>query len=503
MAETSPPADPQESPLASNVVYGAASFALMALAKLVTGWAVIFWYGPAFHSNLVWLLSAAWVGMLASDLGLAGKAGIREIARRRAAESDRLGEAVSELITIPLVVATVLAAAMILLAGPLAAVKGVEDLWAVRLAGTWILLQAGIRVCRAVSIGFERMGNLLFMDPVTEVGKMLCVLACAALKLPAEWIFLGWTAALLGALIVALLRTRVLARELHVRILPRLTSPGRSARTVAGALPYYVPQLGVLCLPFVVQLVVGVWHPTGAAVSVFNICFALAMISRILATPISAALLPRVAHADASCDSTDGTTVVLVKIARLLALATTLGFALYAAGGAQLLRIYGKGEYVDALPALLLLAFAVGVDNYSLQLDQVLMATRHVKPVARGELVRYLTLGVVLCAAVPTWPVLGAAAGVCAAAVANATFKILVARTRFPTIGGVPFVQGVMVFAIVACVRALPYGVWLSLPAWLLAVLLFQLLQPKELSAWARALPAAFGPKRSTTPPRA
>lgn len=45
-----------------------------------------------------------------------------------------------------------------------------------------------------------------------------------------------------------------------------------------------------------------------------------------------------------------------------------------------------------------------------------------------------------------------------------------------------------IVFAIVACARAVPYGVWLSLPAWVLAVLLFQLLQPQELIARARAL---------------
>ena len=125
-----------------------------------------------------------------------------------------------------LLLAAALGATMILSAGPIAATRDGVQTGAVRLAGTWILLLAGIRACRPLSIGFERIANTLFMTPVAELAKMLWVFVCAALGLPVIWIFIGWT----GAFALALLAAAV--KDFTPRV----------ARRAERAEPLYEPQ---------------------------------------------------------------------------------------------------------------------------------------------------------------------------------------------------------------------------------------------------------------------
>jgi len=487
------PADARASKalLASNIVYGTFALGAISLCQFVSNWAVIRWFGASFHGNLVWLLAAAQLGLLLSDLGLAGKGGIRGIARLRATRTDQLGRAVSEFVTIPLILAAALGLAMIVAAGPIAAVRGTAEVAPVRMAGAWILLMAGIRACRTLSIGFERIANTLFMTPVAELAKMLWVFACAAVGLPVIWIFIGWTGAFALALLVSLWRTRALGREFGLRFRLRLDPLGKSLRVVREALPYYVPQVGAVGLAFIVQLLIGAWHRTDSSeVSVFQVCFSLAVLSRLLATPISSALLPRIAHIDATPegDHDQTTTVVLLQITRFLGLIATLVFAVYWAIGSQALALLYGPKYAANLPALLLLAFAVGAENYSLQLDQVLMAMRYVGVVGWLEVLKYAVLGAIGCWAIPAYGALGAAGAIGAATAVNVTGKMIATRTALQHIGAASFLCTVATFAAVAGAGLLPFGAWLVLPAWLIAVLALRLLRPREIVQWCRIL---------------
>jgi len=487
------PADARASKalLASNIVYGTFALGAVSLCQFVSNWAVIRWFGASFHGNLVWLLAAARLGLLLSDLGLAGKGGVRGIARLRAARGEGLGKAVSAWVTLPLLLAGAIGVAMILSAVPIAAARNGVQIAAVRMAGAWILLMAGIRACRTLSIGFERMANILFMTPVAELAKMIWVFVCAAAGLPTIWIFIGWTGAFALALLASLWRTRALGREFQVRLRPRIEPVGRSVRIVAEALPYYIPQVGILGLPFIVQLLLGIWHaPESGQVSIFQVCFALAVLSRLLATPISSALLPRIAHTDASPegDHEQTTTVVLLQIARFLGLVATLAFAVYWAIGSQALALLYGPRYAANLPALLLLAFAVGAENYSRQLDQVLMAMRYVGVVGWLEVLKYAVLGAIGCWAIPAYGALGAAAAIGAAAVVNVAGKMIATRTALQHIGAASFLCTVATFAAVTGAGLLPFGAWLVLPAWLIAVLVLRLLRPTEIVQWGRIL---------------
>jgi O-antigen/teichoic acid export membrane protein len=478
--------------LASNMVYATISVVLLNVSVFVGNWAVIRWYGAAFHGHLAWLVSASGLAMLLSNLGLASAGGIRTIARLRAAGSEKLTEAVSALVTIPLAVSAVLAAAMIALAEPIAAARPGLQAGAVRLAGTWILLMAAVRACQILATGFERLADVLLMTPTAQACKTAWVFLCAALTLAPIWIFVGWTGAWGLGLALSAYRTRRLGREEGFRIRLRLARPGEWLRTVAEALPYYLPQISMMGMPFLLQLIIGIWQPS-TEVSIFQVCFSLALVSRLLAAPIATALLPRVAHIDASPDADrDQIAAVLGQTTRLLGLAATLTFALYWAFGHELLgRLYGP-TYAVAVPTLLLLALTVGVMNYCLQLDQVLMAMQYVRVVAWLELVKYAVLAGVVWWAVPAYSTFGAAAAIAGASIADATAKILIARPKLRGIGVGAFACTVGTFAAVVLAGRLPYGRYLSLPVWIAAAAALRLLRPKELLHWSRIVVRAL-----------
>ena len=125
--------------LASNIVYSTVSIVTGSVALFVGNWAVIHWYGSDFHGNLVWLISATQIALMASDFGLANKAGVRTIARLLAQGSDRLDQAVSSVVYVPIFVAAVLAGCMFMFGEVLADARPEVDAGLVRWAASWII----------------------------------------------------------------------------------------------------------------------------------------------------------------------------------------------------------------------------------------------------------------------------------------------------------------------------------------------------------------------------
>lgn len=482
--------------LARNIAHVTGSVLLANASTFISNWALIALYDAAKHGQIVCVVAAVRIGILLSDLGLANKAGVRTIARQRAVAPEKLSEIVSDLVTILLAVAAVLAAAMIAFAGTIGKLQPAIDPMTLRMAGTWVFMAAVVQICKMIFLGFERMINVLIASPAAAIGRLAWVGVCWICGLEVMWVFVGWTGAHLLAMLVAVWRASVLARQMRLRVRVGLRAIVRAPRIIGAALPYYLPFLGLLGLPFVTQLAIGSIRPDNVAateVSVFQVCFALSLVSRLLASPISSALFPRAAHADASAGADHGQTVAVVKqAARLLGLVATLVFAAcWAFGGHVLGLLYGP-QYAAALPTLLVLAVAVGIENYSIQLDQVLMATRSVGVVARLEALRYALLAGFWWWSIPAYGPLGAAAAIGVTAAVNVVCKMIATRREIAGIGALSFASTLGTFALTAGAGLLLPNRHLVLPVWLAAVLALRLLRPTEIVGWAQAMWRAF-----------
>ena len=475
--------------LASNIVYSTVSIVTGSVALFVGNWAVIHWYGSDFHGNLVWLISATQIALMASDFGLANKAGVRTIARLLAQGSDRLDQAVSSVVYVPIFVAAVLAGCMFMFGEVLADARPEVDAGLVRWAASWIILSAGVRACRAVAIGCERSFNILLMVPLAETLKTTWVFVCAAASLPGEAVFYGWTGAWAVALAVSLLRLRTLLREFGMVVSFTAIRTADTIRVVLEALPFHVQFMGLVGLPFILQLILGSWYAaeesaTRLAISSFQVCFSLALIPRLLGMPISTSLLPRIAHLWAIQE--DGHAqigAILQQLTRLLGVTGTLVFALLCTWGPALLTLLYPAEYAGATVTLLILVAAIGIDNYSLQLDQVLMATQYAKVVAFLEVLRYGTLILVAWFLVPESGATGAAVSVLIGAGINVAGKIAVTCRTFSPLGLGPFAQTLFVGSLITATLLSGHAT-MCMPVWLVGALVLRLLRPREIWEW-------------------
>ena len=475
--------------MAAGIAYLTLGQVVANVCLFLANLAIIHFYGPAMHGGVVLIVSAASLVIVLSDLGLASKAGVRAIARQRETDPAGLSRIVSGLVTVQIVVAVILGGALMLLAGPLAAHWPQLEAWPLRLAGTWVILYAITRAYMMIAIGLEHMAGVLAISVIQEVPKLLVVIAVGVAKLDVIWIYAGWTASYVISLAVAGFGTYRLEHQFAIRVRPWLGTMGQTLRMLREALPYYVPYLGVFGLPFVMQLAIGFWHPQQRdQVSIFQVCFALALVSRMVAVPIATALFPRVTRIDASAGADHGQTAdMLDQAGRWLGLMGTFLFAAYWAFGSPAMTLVYGPTYALALPTLLILTAGIALENYAEQLDQILMAMNYVRIVAWLEAMRYIVLAGLAIWLVPAYRALGAAEAVCLAAMANVVMEIIAVRLlllksgKLSRIGAMPFVYGLVVLAAVTAAGSLPHGQWLVIPAWLATALIVRLLRPTEV----------------------
>lgn len=502
MHEASAEHQESKSLLTSNIVYSTIAILIGNVALLVGNWAVIRWFGPSFHGNLAWMVALSGLLLLSTDFGLAGNAGIRRIAHLRAIHSPRLSKELSQLVLLPLCFAFATALLVAFCSPLIAGLRQGLAPQAIVFCSSWLLLLAGIRSCRSVSIGFERMQNIILMQPLAESLKTLWVFLCAFLLLPGNWIFSGWTVAFLLALVVSAIRLRTLTKAFGVHFtLPRLTVV-QHLRTIGRAFPYHVPLMGITALPLAAQILVGQLYKgdtnsINTAISITQVFFSFALVSRLLAMPLSTALLPRMVHMNIAKETDERIGKLLSQTARLLGLATTAIFVGYLCLGEVILNSLFGAAYRDSFPALLWLVAALGIEDYGLQLDQFLMARKKALALSILELLRYLTTLIAACFLIPTMGILGIAIGILAGIVVNVSGKTLLARREIRHIGVLALVATLGTYSSLALLaRAYPANKLLLVASWLLLILLFRLLRPSEIGRWCRAVSTVLSHKR-------
>ncbi|MHC4776814.1 MAG: hypothetical protein ACYTBR_16350, partial [Planctomycetota bacterium] len=141
--------------------------------------------------------------------------------------------------------------------------------------------------------------------------------------------------------------------------------------------------------------------------------------------------------------------------------------------------------YVTGLPTLLILTVAVAVDSYRVQVDQLLMGTRHVRVVVIGELAKTA----LLLAAIPAGVLVsgGHAEAGSAAALLVTVLVIAVWRAWWATrlLGGAGSRAaglGLLALAVVGATAALPGGVYAVVPLALLVVAVVWLTRPRAVA---------------------
>ena len=485
--------------LARNMFFMTVMVLSVNVCLFAINWILIRAYGDRFHGTTAWVVSVVGLAMIVSDLGL-GKAGVRRIARQRASRPDQLGETISSLIVIRSAMGIIIAIAMFVAAGSIAEIRTSVGPQMIRLAAVWVGLISLVRAYMMIPIGFERTAYLMVTTPLFHLGRGIWVLVCVLFGLGLTWLMAGWAAAAVITACVTIWtigRTKTFGINVRAKTLAIRNAP----EIIAHAIPYHLPNISLLGQAFIMQLVIGYWHrqtPGGQidTISLFQVAYTLAVVSRLLSGPISSAMMPRIAHTDASPNANhDLTAAVLQQVTRLLGLAATLIFAVYWTIGPQLLEAVYNPGYVAAMAAMLLLTVAVALDNYNQQLNGVLMAMRHIHVVAWLEIPRYIVLVAAGWWLVPTYGATGAAITVCITAAVNTACKILATRTKLRSIGLAPFVCTLATFAAITAV-VLKTGPYLALPVWLVAAVGLRLLRPMEVLNWLALLRKMIFPRK-------
>ena len=167
----------------------------------------------------------------------------------------------------------------------------------------------------------------------------------------------------------------------------------------------------------------------------------------------------------------------------LLAALATLAFACFWPLGGWLLGLIGD-DYRDQHAVLLLLSAGIAFEVCRLLVDQLLMASRHVRVVAWAEVVRYVVLILVALWCIAQWGAIGAAAAVVFSMLVNFVTKIIAVRRLMGLRLGTDAISLAGLILAIAAVGSLRHYAWLTLPIWLAGVLALRFVQPRQVWRW-------------------
>lgn len=430
-----------------------------------TNLAVIRLFGPDVHGGIAWLLALAAVVTAFGDLGIGSTYGIKVVAESRRKGPSALTDTVSSVLVAAVAGGTAAAGALLLFALPVSRLAEGVTAGGVAIAAAWVWFSTVIRAATAVVVGLERTREQIFMLPAAEAGRLLSVGAIRALRLSAFGMLGAWAVAFALAAATSLRRVlRVAARD-GFRLDLRRAQPLAVLGVLRQSLPFFVWYLGFFSLPYMMQLLLGAWAPR-TEVSVFQVCFTWAALPRLLAIPLGRSTLARGATA-VGTDDTGEIDEVLRSSLRLLALVSTLAFALACAIGAPVLDLLYGSLYGASLNVLLLLVVMTGAEALSMQLDHALMSRGRAATLAKIEVVRYALLVAASWVVIPTGHALGAAAVAAFVTVAATLVKLALSQVLFEGADGRPFARGSVVLAGTALAFfSLPYGGLAAVVAW-------------------------------------
>ncbi len=448
---------------------------LVAGARFITNWLVASHYGPVEHGRFALVFQFVSMLIVMGELGIVSTFGVRQIALAASGPRGRLNRLINDLSGTLLLVQFGLAIVLAVFAEPLARVLGANAPM-LRLASVWLVAFVLYRTTMMLANGLESMAYSGLTTVIFYRAWMGWLGWCLAMGDDLLHLFEGWAMVLPLAGAACWLAMPPLLRRHELSWRPRLSGPRTTLGTVVSALPYALPLMGTLVLPGVMCLLLARWHDS-AQVSYFQICFSLGILANVVALPAASALLPALtrmsaAESDVPMPMAPGgraaplSTGDLVRRGFfLMTILVSLAFALYWPLGRTVLGLVGPAYTVHVL-VLLLIAAGVGFDACRVLLDQRLLASGHVRPVAWAEAGRFAVLLAVAAWAVPPFGVRGAAVAVFVSMVLNCLAKVAAARALVQLNLWWPFAALAVLLGAIAAAGHWLNG-WLALLVWL------------------------------------
>ena len=472
----------RSSRLSANVLCLAAATGIVGLSRFSTNWLVADAYGPAEHGRFAVVFQFISMLLVIAELGMVSTYGVRQISLATLRDRATLGSLVNNLSGVLLAVHLLAAAALLVLAEPVGRWLGADG-HLLRLAAIWLVGFGLYRLTMMVANGLEAMAYSAATTLLFYALWMCWLAACLSRQLPLQSLFAGWAVGLPIAAAVCWLLMRPLLHRYDLRWRPRFTNLRQATTTIAASLPYSLPLTGTLILPGVACVLLVRLNGSLEQVSYFQICFSVGILANLAAVPTAGAILPTLSCLIASdpADGLDRARTLVRRGVTMISAVVTLPLAIFIWFGSQILSLIGDA-YGPHAPVLLLIAGAVVLDAFRMVVDQLLMASRHVRAVAWAETGRFAVLIAVAWMVVPEWGALGAAVALLLSTLVNFLTKLIMARRLMGLnlwLEGTGLAAGLAVMAAVTPLGGPP---WLALAIWGIGVTCVTLMSLRDRS---------------------
>lgn len=456
-------------------------------ARFASNWLVAWKYGPADHGQFTIVFQLFSTLVIVGELGMVTTFGVRQISLAVPRGESTLNQLINRLSGTHLLIHTGIAVLLVIFATPLALWINVDDAY-IRLVAAWIWGIAIYRLTMMLANGLERSVYFTATTLIFHSGWILWLTVCLLTHRSLGYLYVGWAIAFPSAAVVSWAVMPPLLRRHHLRLRPCISSLKHTLATLWSALPYSLPMTGMLILPGIMCVVLAPLWQSRSEISFFQITFTLCVLPNLVAIPMSNAMLPTLTRlTTASSGQANITTAEPNRLVKqgfgLLAAFATLAFACFWPLGSWLLGLI-RDVYRDQHAVLLLLSAGISFEVCRLLVDQLLMASRHVRVVAWSEIARYIVLIVVALWGIALWGAIGAAVAVTSSMLVNFVIKIIAARRLMGLRLYTEAIALAGLILAIAAVGSLQRYPWLTLPVWLTGVLALRFVQPNQLWRW-------------------
>ena len=420
--------------------------------------------------------------VIVGEFGLISTFGVRQIALAMGRSHRELNDLINRLSGVLLLINVVIAVVLLALAGVIGEWLKVNS-HLLRLAAVWPVGFVLYRITMMIANGLEAMHYSARTTILFHFFWLVWIVICVAAHWPLETLFAGCSVAFVVGATASWMVMPPLFRLHSLCWRPSLYSLRSLAITILHALPYSLPQMGLLILPGLVCLLLMTWQAQ-EQVSDFQVCYSLAILGYLIALPLSHAILPRLTRMlKDDAIGQDSAKWMVYKSGNLLISVGTLIFGVFWLVGKNLLGLISD-EHGQQAAVLLILAGGVAFDIHRILIDQLLMASQYVAWVAVSEIVRYVTMLGFAAWMIPRWGAVGAAWAVAISMAVNYLAKLMGAwhLTNLPI-----WRQGAALVFLLGLMTAVGYSMgrtWLVLVIWILAGIALRVVRPVEWWRW-------------------
>lgn len=403
-------------------------------------------YGQETHNEIIFLFSIVSVISLVSDLGLASKSGVREIARRRFS-GESISTYINSALSVLIILAVIFSFGLAGFSSMLSDSTGFS-LACILIMAFWAFSATLQRAFGMVAIGLEKFQYPLYYTIASQGLLFIWSAICLLGELNIEFLFYGWAGVWLFSSLIGLNLTKSLLKKEGIKLFSEESPQGEIKRTIIQSIPFFIPAVCSAGLPALVFLIVS--FKSTDNLSLLQVSFSLALVGRIVSQSVSTALFPVITRLSNSGEGDQAQQLYLLSSRFLFAVIFLIVAFTWVMGDFVLVKLYGE-EYKEGFYALIIFTTAIAVESYRTQVDQVLMSLHREKSVAFWETAKLLVITAVIFILINQLPLLSAPIAVLIASVVTTLGRILANKsTETFFAGSTAFSAGLGLVALIA-----------------------------------------------------